>query len=155
LRRIRLLIAFAIVAGAAMGFVVEPPSLPTIFAQGSVSGIVEHVRDGDTIVVSGQPIRLQGVSAPESGTRHGQAATEFMVRLVKGKTVQCDDSGERSYDRIVAVCFLNGRDIGEAIISAGYALECRRYSGGRYTAAERAGQALYRLSGYSLPGYCR
>lgn len=35
-----------------------------------------------------------------------------MIDLVKGKAVQCDLDGTRSYDRVVSVCRLNGRDIG-------------------------------------------
>ncbi len=37
-------------------------------------GTVEHVRDGDTIVVGGQPVRLAGVAAPERHEPLGEAA---------------------------------------------------------------------------------
>ena len=122
--------------------------------EADLSGTVTHVRDGDTIVVGDTPVRLQGVSAPERGDPHGPASARFMRELTLGRTVVCDLTGERTYDRVVGLCRLDGRDVGEAIVRAGLALDCPRFSGGRYRAAEQAGDARSRLSGYRLPGYC-
>ncbi len=91
-----------------------------------------HVRDGDTIVVGGRPVRLQGVDAPELKTRAGKEARRWMVKFLSGKVVECSLNGERSYDRYIGVCYTEGQDIGAALIAAGHALDCRRYSGGRY-----------------------
>jgi micrococcal nuclease len=91
-----------------------------------------HVRDADTIVVQGTPVRLNGVDAPELKTRSGKDAKRWMVNYLRGKEISCDLSGERTYDRWVGVCYANGEDIGAAVIAAGHALDCRRYSGGRY-----------------------
>jgi len=41
-----------------------------------------YVRDGDTIVVSGRPVRLNGVDAPELGNRYGREASAYMKRLL-------------------------------------------------------------------------
>jgi endonuclease YncB( thermonuclease family) len=90
------------------------------------------VRDADTIVVDGTAVRLNGVDAPELKTRSGQNGKRWMVNYLRDKQVHCDLSGERTYDRWVGVCFADGRDIGAAVIAAGLALDCRRYSGGRY-----------------------
>lgn len=120
-----------------------------------LSGTVTHVRDGDTIEVDGVPVRLNGVSAPERGERYGAEASAFMERLVMGQEVRCQLNGERSYDRVIGRCFIDGQDIGAAIIEAGLARDCPRYSGGRYTAEDRAGQERGLMPGYSLPGYCR
>ena len=102
-----------------------------------------RVRDADTIVVSGTPVRLNGIDAPENSTRAGMEATQFMKRLLQGETVACDLNGERTYDRWVGVCHIkvDGRwtDIGAIIVSNGHALDCRRYSGGRYRALEPTG----------------
>lgn len=128
---------------------------PVVASAQTFEGTVTHVADGDTISLGDVRIRLQGISAPETNERHGAAATGFMRELVLGEFVVCQSDGSRSYDRVVAVCVLNGRDIGAAIIEAGYALDCPRFSGGRYQDAERIGQARYRLDSYRLPGYCR
>lgn len=95
-----------------------------------------QIRDVDTIVVSGTPVRLQGVDGPELGTRAGQDARRWMVNFLAGKTVHCELTGERTYDRMVGVCFADGQDIGAAAIAAGHALDCARYSGGRYKRLE-------------------
>jgi micrococcal nuclease len=71
-------------------------SLNTALAN-EVSGEA-RVRDADTIVVSGTPVRLNGIDAPENSTRAGMAATQFMKRLLQGETVACDLNGERTYD---------------------------------------------------------
>ena len=91
-----------------------------------------HVRDADTIVVEGTAVRLNGVDAPELKTRSGQDGKRWMVNYLRDKQVRCDLNGERTYDRWVGVCFADGNDIGAAVIAAGLALDCRRYSGGRY-----------------------
>ncbi|SHK60510.1 nuclease homologue [Shimia gijangensis] len=95
-----------------------------------------QIRDADTIVVDGTPVRLQGVDAPELGTRSGQEAKRWMVNFLRGKSVHCDLTGEKTYDRYVGVCYADGKDLGAAVIAAGYALDCRRYSGGRYRKLE-------------------
>ena len=94
------------------------------------------VRDADTIVVSGTPVRLNGVDAPEIGTRAGRDARRWMVNFLSGRSIECDLNGERTYDRWVGVCYADGEDIGAALIAAGHALDCRRYSGGRYAHLE-------------------
>lgn len=97
-----------------------------------------HVRDADTIVVSGTPVRLNGVDAPELGTQAGRNARRWMVNHLSGRAVDCDLNGERTHDRWVGVCYADGEDIGAALIAAGHALDCRRYSGGRYAHLETA-----------------
>lgn len=59
------------------------------FADRTIEGRVTVVRDVDTIVVSGAPVRLNGVDGPETSTRIGREAPSFMTRLVRGKTVTC------------------------------------------------------------------
>lgn len=112
------------------------------------------VRDADTIVVAGVPVRLNGIDAPELSTRYGRDGKYFMERLLRGHDVTCELNGERTYDRWVGTCFidLDGQraDIGAVVISNGYALDCRRYSGGRYRSLEPAG-ARSRLP---QAGYC-
>jgi len=108
-----------------------------------------QVRDADTIVVSGTPVRLQGVDAPELGTASGRSARRWMVGYLSGKSIECELTGERTYDRYVGVCYANGEDIGAAVIAAGHALDCQRYSGGRYRHLETpAARSRLRRAGY-------
>ena len=67
-----------------------------------VSGTA-RVRDADTIVVAGTPVRLNGIDAPENSTRAGRDATNFMKRLLRGETVACSLNGQKTYDRWVGV----------------------------------------------------
>ena len=107
------------------------------------------IRDADTIVVDGTPVRLNGVDAPELKTRAGKSAKRWMVNYLAGKSVECQLNGERTYDRWVGVCYADGEDIGAAVIAAGHALDCRRYSGGRYSHLETPeAKARIRRAGY-------
>lgn len=107
-----------------------------------VSGTA-RVRDADTIVVAGTPVRLNGIDAPENSTRAGRDATNFMKRLLRGETVACSLNGDKTYDRWVGVCYIavDGQwsDIGAIVVANGHALDCRRYSGGRYRSLEPSG----------------
>lgn len=138
----------------AQGAVVQPfrgifGVAPSVAASASISGTAYAI-DGDTIRIEGEgKVRLQGVAAPERNEQGGTDATNFMKRLVNGKDVQCELDGSRTYDRRVGVCFLEGKDIGEAIIAAGLARDCPRYSGGRYR-----GMEMPEAAALSFPGYC-
>jgi micrococcal nuclease len=115
-----------------------------------LTGTVTHVRDGDTIEVGKIPIRLNGVSAPELDEPLGSVSKQFMLDLIDGKSVRCELTGAKTYDRLVGTCFLDGQDIGAAVISAGLALDCPRYSGGRYSEFEVASAQV----AINLPRYC-
>lgn len=94
----------------------------------TIRGPVTHVRDGDTIEVSGRAIRLVGVTCDERGTRMGERASGVMRGLVMWQTLTCELTGERSYDRSVGRCRLpDGRDIGAIMIDHGVCGRCDRY----------------------------
>ncbi len=94
-------------------------------------------------------IRLQGIAAPELDEAFGPEAKDFLTALALGKRARCDLTGERSFDREVAVCRVDGRDLGRLIVEAGFARDCQRYSGGRYRAFE-----VERSKRLPLPRYC-
>ncbi len=114
-------------------------------------GAVTHVRDGNTIEVGEVAIRLNGIAAPALDAPGGRAAQKFLDQLVFGNTVTCDLSSVRSYDRRIGTCFLDGKDIAEAIIAAGLARDCARYSGGRYAAFHTAASMQIPLPAYCAP----
>ena len=91
----------------ALGLFVTPA-----LADRVIEGRVTVVRDVDTIVVDGTPVRLNGVDGPETSTRIGREARTFMTALVRGRRVSCTLDGSRTHDRWVGVCYLNGQDIG-------------------------------------------
>lgn len=59
-----------------------------------------------------------------------------MANYLRGKDIACELTGERNRDRHIGVCYAGGVDLGIAVASAGHALDCRRYSGGRYAEFE-------------------
>jgi micrococcal nuclease len=119
------------------------------FADRAIQGRVTVVRDVDTIVVAGIPVRLNGLDGPEVSSRIGREARAFMTRLVRGETVSCQLNGDRTHDRWVGVCFLDGQDIGAIAVANGHALDCARYSGGRYRDLETpAARSRIRRAGY-------
>lgn len=126
-------------------FLLAVPAL----ADRTIEGRVTVVRDVDTIVVAGTPVRLNGLDGPETSTRVGREARAFMVRLVRGETVICQLNGERTYDRWVGTCFLDGQDIAAIAVVNGHALDCQQYSGGRYRGLETpAARSRIQRAGY-------
>ncbi len=119
----------------------------------TLSGRVTHVRDGDTIEVNGQAIRLNGLTCDERGTPLGTQATMAMQALASGAQVTCTLTGEQTYDREVGRCVLSdGRDLGAEMIAQGVCGRCGRYDPLRTYAA--AQQEAGPFAG-AYPGYCR
>lgn len=87
-------------------------------------------------------IRFEGIAAPEGSEPGGAEAAAAIEALVLGKEeVRCELTGKRTYDRCVAVCYLDGADIEAIMVRVGFALDCPRYSGGRHAEAERRAAA--------------
>jgi micrococcal nuclease len=136
---------------------VSPPADAAKCPRGTLTGQVTYVRDGDTIVVGSMPIRLNGLAAPEGDEPGGAEATKAMLELVQGRTLRCELDGERTHDRCVGVCYLEGEDISEVMVHRGVARDCPRFSQGRYAKAEHQAAAEGATIGglYPLPEYCR
>ena len=111
--------------------------------------MVAKVIDGDTLHVGATKIRLQGVAAPELDEPFGPEARYFLTAIALGRRARCDLIGELSFDRQVAVCRIDGRDLGRLMVEAGWARDCPHYSGGRYEVFE-----VERSKRLPLPGYC-
>lgn len=101
------------------------PMPAEIRAGQAFSGPVVYVGDGDSLCLALGPshaqwaeVRLADFYAPELHDAGGAEAKDTLSRLVEGKQVECI-AEHRSYDRVVAVCRLRGRSIGELMRSAG------------------------------------
>ena len=100
-------------------------------AGATVAGIVRYVGDGDGLCVGLGPdpktwteIRLADYFAPELNEPGGRAAAASLTRVVMGKRATCTATvgqGGRtsSYDRLIAICRIDGVSIGEMMRHAG------------------------------------
>lgn len=111
-------------------FVVTPRTSP-------LTGIAKVI-DGDTIIVAGERVRLHGIDAPELDQTFwwrgryiacGVMALAALETLTAGVNLRCRVVERDRHGRIVAKCFSpNGIDIGQRLVSAGWALAYRQYS---------------------------
>ena len=108
-----------------------------------------RVVDGDTIDVAGFRVRLNGVAAPERSEPGGAEATAALRQIIADQVVRCSVTGEETHGREVGTCWIGAQDIGAAVIAAGRARDCPRFSAGRYAAIERPQAAAL-----PLPRYC-
>lgn len=106
-----------------------------------------RVIDGDSLEVAGARVRLFGIDAPEgrqqcrdargSDYACGREAARALERLIGSQPVTCTRVTHDQYERDVATCAIEGRDLGEAMVRAGHARDYTRHSRGRYASAER------------------
>ncbi len=147
--------AKTVIASAAAIFVLCPVSGCARDGSGAVLSGRVTVIDGDTIEVGGARVRLFGIDAPETGQMCrraggrwpcGQYATVALDKIAGSKQATCRVQATDSYDRAVAVCTVDGRDLGAEQVRAGWALAYRHYSR-RYSTEEdearRARQGIW------------
>lgn len=111
-----------------------------------------RVNDGDTLTIGANRIRLYGIDAVElsqtcrtgdSSIRCGEHAKRALIDLVSGETVRCVKETHDRHGRVVARCAVSGRDLGEALVAAGWAT-AYRYHSSDYAAAEDAARTARR-----------
>jgi endonuclease YncB( thermonuclease family) len=98
--------------------------------------------DGDTIEIRGQRIRLWGIDAPEGQQRcvrdgklwraHADSANALDAYLA-GRAIACKQKDMDRYKRMVAICEVDGEDIGRWMVRMGWAFDFTSYSHGHYT----------------------
>lgn len=103
----------------------------------TLSGLADAI-DGDTLLVGGIRVRLEGIDAPESEQlcrlangrdwRCGVEAHRALGRLVAGALVQCEERGLDKYKRLLGVCRVGDVDINAAMVRRGLAWAFVRYS---------------------------
>ena len=93
-----------------------------------------HVIDGDTIVVSGERIRLRSVSGPIDAPElrsakcplelfRAEASRDRLVAIMRaaGDDFSIDRRGQDRYGRTVAVVYAEGNDVGARLVKEGHA----------------------------------
>ena len=89
---------------------------------------VVAVGDGDTLTCAGMEprIRLDGIDAFERDQPQGALARRVLVEMVAGREIVCIPTAT-SWNRIVARCEIEGRDVSCALAAAGAGLIDERY----------------------------
>ena len=111
---------------------------------GTLEGKVVGVVDGDTIdVLDGSKkqhrIRFDGIDAPERGQPFSQRAKSTLSDLVFGKTVKVETEGADKYDRTIGRIYVDGKDVGLAMLEAGMAWHYTKYDQSKkYADGEKA-----------------
>jgi endonuclease YncB( thermonuclease family) len=131
-RKQRWLILLAVITLAALWRAIPEAPEGEILGQASV-------RDGDSLIIGRKRIRLIGIDAPERDQdcgegaatwRCGRQAGAHLDRLIGGGAVACAYFERDRYGRYLAACTISGRDLGEAMVRDGFAVDLNgRYSG--------------------------
>ncbi|EGK8084204.1 thermonuclease family protein [Campylobacter lari] len=97
-----------------------------------INAKVSRVVDGDTIEAKFEDeklkIRLFGIDAPESDQAYGKMATQFLNAIVLNKEVVLNVKDEDKYGRILAIVYLNDKDINQIMVKNGFAWAYEHYS---------------------------
>jgi endonuclease YncB( thermonuclease family) len=137
------LVGLGVSAGLAIGFAFDrlehersredPAQTISATVLRSASATVTVI-DGDTLKLGNERIRLQGIDAPESlqrcadGWQAGVAARRGLAELVSAGAPTCEKVTTDRYGRTVAICRVNGKDIGAEMVRSGLAWAYTRYS---------------------------
>lgn len=107
------------------------------------------VIDGDTIEIHGQPVRFDGIDAPEASQnckdqtgkayKCGQEAALFLDKFIAvSSPVRCEFVSWDQYHRFVGECFrADGASLNAAMVRSGYALDWPKHSKGKYAGFQR------------------
>jgi endonuclease YncB( thermonuclease family) len=120
--------------------------LPALAQAADITGIAK-VREGDTVVIGSNRIRLGGIDAPSvdqlclngKGERWtcGIAARDELIKHGDNKTWTCHGQNPDRRGRLVARCIVDGEDIQKWMVRNGWALSYARFSHD-YDADEKA-----------------
>ena len=100
------------------------------------------VLDGDSIIVAGREVRMQGIDAPEgrqtcrrNGREWacGREARSLLRRMIGKKKVFCKGLDIDKHDRLLALCQSGSLDLNREMVAKGFAV-----SYGRFESEERS-----------------
>ncbi|WP_427023044.1 thermonuclease family protein [Aureimonas ureilytica] len=146
-------VAAAALAGALAVWLASTPAPAAERIEGRAT-----VVDGDTLAIEGLKarIRMYGIDAPESsqtcddaaGKRYlcGSRSAQYLADLIgRSGRVICFEEDRDRYGRIVAECATPGNVVlNAAMVKAGWAIEYKQYSDGRYDQEEAEAKAAKR-----------
>ena len=99
-----------------------------------------QVTDGDTIILQGQKIRLDGIDAPEKNHlcqykkepwfcgKEATKALKTLLKNAKAGSVKCQGSTRDRYERLIGTCYYRDLNINEWMVESGWAMAYRHYS---------------------------
>jgi endonuclease YncB( thermonuclease family) len=100
---------------------------------------VEHVIDGDTVIVASTSsqlkVRLDSIDCPEHGQEWGDIATRGLIKLIGGKSVKLEVHGSDAYGRMLGTLFVylqnkgEWQNVNERMVTFGHAWVMRLYYG--------------------------
>ncbi len=111
-----------------------------------------RVADGDSLVVAGERVRLDGLDAPELHQSCGEGAQSWpcglkaragLEALVTQGAVTCRPVDEDRYGRAVARCAVDGADIGAQLVRKGWAVATSLAYRGEERSARAAGAGIW------------
>jgi endonuclease YncB( thermonuclease family) len=92
---------------------------------------VEHVIDGDTVIVASTwkttKIRLDSIDCPEDGQPWGDIATAGLIKMIGGRRVRIEEHGEDHYGRLLATIYVEDMNesewinVNEKMVAKGHA----------------------------------
>ena len=140
----------------------------------TLSAAVERVSDGDTVVAvtdnsSKLRIRLLGIDAPEiphgkgPGQPFGAEAQRYLERLIGQRSVRVESFGPDIYKRVLAVIWVDGKNVNLEMVRAGLAeiyrgSRCQAYCrelAEAETRAQRTHLGIWAQSHYESPAAYR
>jgi len=122
----------------------------TCLAADALKGRPERIWDGDTIVINGHDIRLQGIDTPEKNERCrrdgkpwdcADDARRALTERIGSQEVECDAMDADKYGRIVALCFVGDTLLNDWMVMNGLAIDYTQYSNCAFRKTERAARA--------------
>jgi endonuclease YncB( thermonuclease family) len=113
------------------------------------------VADGDSFQIDGRRYRLHGIDAPElhqtcrsrDGREWpcGRRARDELRKLLSGGNLECSPVATDRFERMVAACRVDGRDLGDSMVRNGWAVAHQtRGASSRYVSAEQEARAAGR-----------
>ena len=110
-----------------------------------ISGIAKVI-DGDTINIKNNKIRLFGIDAPErkqqcqkpwlsisfltfkKNYQCGKISTNILKNKINNKFIICKSTNKDRYNRFIAECYKDKKNINRWMVLNGYAVAYRKYS---------------------------